>query len=280
MRISYYQIDAFTGEVFRGNPAGVCPLESWLPDDTMQNIAFENNLSETAFFVPRPDRATEVLEYDLRWFTPTVEVDLCGHATLASGYLVLNHLAPGEREVRFHTASGILSVEQGPKNAPSTAGRDTGAAGLLYMVLPARPGKSVEPPRGLADALGSEPLEAYAARDYLLIYPSAEEVMRISPDMAALKRIEGFGVIVTAPGADCDFVSRFFAPGQGIDEDPVTGSAHSTLLPYWSKRLGKRELFAKQVSRRGGELFCSDLGEQVRLGGAAALYLEGTILLP
>jgi PhzF family phenazine biosynthesis protein len=239
----------------------VCPLERWLDDATLQAIALENNLSETAFFVPEADG-----RFHLRWFTPAVEVDLCGHATLASAYVLMNHLDPGRAEVRFRSRSGELRVT-----------RD----GDLYALdFPSRPPHRVEPPRDLVDALGVEPESVWKARDYLVVYKDEQRVRAMAPDMTRLAALDAFAVIVTARGTEVDFVSRFFAPARGVDEDPVTGSAHCTLIPYWSGVLGKKSMVAHQVSPRGGELFCEDLGERVKIAGSAALFATGTIHLP
>ena len=258
LRIPVYQVDAFSSRVFSGNPAAICPLEQWLPDDQMQAIAAENNLSETAFFVRNGDG------YALRWFTPKVEVDLCGHATLASAYVILNRLAPGN-SVRFETKSGALVV--------------TRDGDLLSMDFPARPPVECAVHAQLLTALGGQPESVLGARDYLVVYGSEDDVRGLDPDMEMLKRIDRFAVIVSAPGKDVDFVSRFFAPAKGVPEDPVTGSAHTTLIPYWSKRLGKKKLHAYQVSPRGGELWCEDRGERVTMSGKAVLFMEGTITL-
>jgi PhzF family phenazine biosynthesis protein len=260
MRLPIYQVDAFAGRVFGGNPAAVVPLESWLPDATMQSIAAENNLAETAFLVPGPE------SWGLRWFTPSVEVDLCGHATLASAWVVFEHLRSEGSSVRFDTKSGRLTVRR--------------EGDLLVMDFPARPAVAIDPPAHLALALGDEPNDVLGARDLLAVFETAAQVRALKPDMAAVAGIDFFAVIVTAPGdGDCDFVSRFFAPAQGIPEDPVTGSAHCTLTPYWSKRLGKSELRAKQISSRGGELIVRDRGERVEIAGFAVPYLEGTITI-
>ena len=260
MRLPLYQIDAFAAKPFRGNPAAICPLDRWIDDGLMQAIAAENNLAETAFFV------AEGGDYRLRWFTPTVEVDLCGHATLASGWLLLNRLAPERGEIVFHTRSGPLGVRRGD-------GR------LMTMDLPSRPAQPVDPCSGLIEAMGgASPSAILAARDYLLVYDNEAQVRALKPDMAALIETDCFAVCATAPGDDGhDFVSRFFAPAQGIPEDPVTGSAHCTLAPFWAKRLGKSELKAYQASARGGELLVADRGERVELAGQCALYLEGFI---
>jgi PhzF family phenazine biosynthesis protein len=260
MRLPLYQIDAFTGELFSGNPAAVCPLERWLPDATMQAIAAENNLAETAFFVRDGDA------YALRWFTPTVEVDLCGHATLASGFVIMNFLEPEREAVSFRTAkAGTLTV--------------THDGDLLAMNFPSRPAVPTEAPAGLLDALGGEPSAVLRARDYLLVYDSAADVAALKPDFAALAAVNDcWAAIATAPGdTGTDFVSRFFAPAQGVPEDPVTGSSHCTLTPYWAERLGKKTMEARQLSRRGGALRCTQNGERVTIAGQAVLYLEGQI---
>ncbi|MGD0333834.1 MAG: PhzF family phenazine biosynthesis protein [Xanthobacteraceae bacterium] len=259
MQLPIYQVDAFADRVFRGNPAAVCPLETWLPDATMQAIAAENNLSETAFFV------REGSDYALRWFTPAVEVDLCGHATLASGYVVMRFLEPQRESVSFRTAkAGTLTV--------------TRRADMLVMDFPTRPAVPAAAPPGLFAALGGTPREVLRARDHLVVYGSAAEIAALAPDLAALAKVDCWAVIVTAPGDNgVDFVSRFFAPAQGILEDPVTGSAHCTLVPYWANRLGKTEFEARQLSRRGGALSCALDGDRVSIAGKAVLYLEGRI---
>lgn len=257
MKIPIYQVDAFTSVLFSGNPAAVCPLESWMNDRRLQAIAAENNLSETAFFVPRGS------EYELRWFTPTVEVDLCGHATLASAHIIFKNIKPSLSEVRFHTQSGLLTVER--------------ERGLLSMILPSRPGRDCTVPEGLTAGLGCEPAEVLLARDYLVVLDSEDRVRSLKPDLTRWMDLDCLGVIVTAPGRSVDFVSRFFAPKAGVDEDPVTGSAHCTLIPYWSNRLSKQSLHALQVSKRGGELFCEDLEKRVKISGHAVIYLEGFI---
>ncbi|MBV9825700.1 MAG: PhzF family phenazine biosynthesis protein [Alphaproteobacteria bacterium] len=259
--IPLYQVDAFSAGPFSGNPAAVCPLAAWLPDATMQSIAAANNLAETAFFVAEGEG------YRLRWFTPTTEVDLCGHATLASAYVVFAFLAPWRRQVTFQTQqAGPLTV--------SRAGKQ------LAMDFPARPPAPCAMSEALAAALGRPPAALLAARDYLAVYDSAAEVAALRPDFAAVAALDKFAVIVTAPGRDgIDFVSRFFAPARGIDEDPVTGSAHCTLIPYWAERLGKDRLEARQISRRGGTLSCERRGDRVTIAGRATLYLEGRITI-
>ncbi len=261
MRIPIYQIDAFADRPFAGNPAAVCPLDDWLPDEVLQGIALENNLSETAFLVRQGENG-----YRLRWFTPALEVPLCGHATLASAYLVLNRLRPGEASVAFDTLSGRLVV--------------TREGELLRMDLPANPPRPIEPPDGLVAALGRTPVEIQQASYFMAVYESEAEIAALTPNVGALGQIGPGNVIVTAPGAEVDFVSRFFAPGSGIPEDPVTGSAHCTLVPYWAARLGRDRLEARQISARGGRLVCELAGERVHLSGACAFYMEGTIELP
>jgi|SRR5271165_20093 len=259
MKIPIYQVDAFSNHTFAGNPAAVCPLNQWLPDQTLQAIAAENNLPETAFFVRSGDH------YELRWFTPAVEVDLCGHATLASGWVLFHELhEPGER-ITFQTKSGSLTVAKRGE--------------LLALNFPARPPAPVQAHPGLVEALGGKPEIVLAARDYLVVYPHASDVKTLQPDMVGLSKVDKFAVIVTAPGETCDFVSRFFAPAQGIPEDPVTGSAHCTLIPYWAKRLNKDVLHARQLSKRGGELYCQMLGDRVEIAGRSVLFLKGEISL-
>jgi PhzF family phenazine biosynthesis protein len=259
MRIPVYQIDAFTSRLFAGNPAAVCPLEDWLDDRVMQSIAAENNLSETAFFVRRGGR------FELRWFTPAVEVDLCGHATLASAFVILHHLDPSLDAAVFDTRSGELVVRRN--------------GDLLSMDFPARPPTACQAPAKLAEALGVQPAATFASRDLMAVLETEAEVRALRPNMDLLAQVESFAVIVTAPGAEADFVSRFFAPRGGVAEDPVTGSAHCTLVPYWSRRLGKSSLYARQVSARGGELWCEDRGDRVVMKGRAVRFMEGQIVL-
>jgi PhzF family phenazine biosynthesis protein len=257
MRIPVYQVDAFSRKPFAGNPAAVCPLGEWLPDELMQSIAAEKNLSETAFLVGGGGR------YRIRWFTPEVEVDLCGHATLASAWVVFNVLERGRGEVRFDSRSGELVV---------TAQDD-----LLRLDFPSRPPQPREGLDAVADALGARPTELLGARDLMAVFATEEQVRGLRPDMAKVASLPTFALIVTAPGRDCDFVSRFFAPAKGVAEDPVTGSAHCTLIPFWAARLGKKTLSARQVSARGGELVCELAGERVGIAGPAAPFLQGTI---
>jgi PhzF family phenazine biosynthesis protein len=254
--LRYFQIDAFTSELFKGNPAGVCVLENdWLPDELMQRIAFENNQAETAFVLPRGKT------FGLRWFTPAVEMDLCGHATLASAFVLFTEYKWQFARIEFLSRSGPLSVA-----------RD---GDLLELDFPSRPGEPAEAPKDLLVGLGLTPKQVLKARDWMAIYDSVEEVLAIRPQFKLLASLPGGKVIVTAPGRDADFVSRFFAPGVGVDEDPVTGSAHCTLIPYWAGRLGKNKLHARQLSARGGELYCELRGDRVGIGGRAVLYSSG-----
>lgn len=259
MKLTIYQVDAFTKEVFKGNPAAICPLEEWLDAELMQKIALENNLSETAFFVKKDDF------YEIRWFTPTYEIDLCGHATLASAYVIFEVLKLEEEVINFYShKSGKLSVEK--------------QGDVLILDFPSRPVQKCEIPEGLIEAIGKAPKEIFKARDYFLVYENEQEILEIDPDFTALLKIDAHGFIVTAKGDSSDFVSRFFAPEVGVFEDPVTGSAHCNLIPFWAERLGKNELFARQISARGGELFCELHGDRVKIGGNAVLYLRGEIL--
>lgn len=262
MRAPIFQVDAFTTRRFAGNPAAVIRLERFLPDAVLQEIAAENNLAETAFLVAQDG------DYALRWFTPAVEVPLCGHATLASAAVVMQKLEPERRQVVFHTASGALSVQR----------TDSG----YVMDFPARPTAAIPAPPGLAAALGATPLEVEAQEhNYLALLADVRTLRALSPDFAALARLERGGIIVTAKdsGQPYDFISRYFAPAKGIPEDPVTGSAHCSLVPFWARRLGKTRLNAFQASPRGGELQCRLSGERVELAGSCVFYLEGTVEL-
>lgn len=256
-RARYFHIDAFTHQLFSGNPAGVCLLDQWPDDALLQKVAAENNLSETAYLVPTKDG------YHLRWFTPAVEVDLCGHATLASAHLVFTELKTKAAVVTFETRSGNLTVRRSGE--------------LMVMDFPARPAVSAPAPAGLIEGLGRKPREILKARDYLCIFDHEDEVRSLRPRFDLLAQVDTLGVIATSSAQAADFVSRFFAPRAGINEDPVTGSAHCTLVPYWSKVLGKKELIAHQVSARGGELYCTDRGDRVLLAGYAVTYLEGQV---
>lgn len=257
MDIPIYQVDAFASEVFKGNPAAVCPLDDWLPDETLQAIAVENNLSETAYLVARGD------DYDLRWFTPAAEVDLCGHATLGSAYVIANHLKPGADSMRFHTRSGVLSVSR--------------QGDSFTLDFPALKLERLPDNPDVVAALGTAPLEIWKSMDLMAVFRNEAEIRDMKPDMAKVAALKTRGVIVTAPGETCDFVSRFFAPQSGIPEDPVTGSAHCITTPYWAKRLGKTKMNARQISKRGGELAVEVKGERILLTGRAAPYLEGRI---
>lgn len=263
MRLSIYQVDAFAERPFEGNPAAIVPLGAWLDDALMQAIAAENNLAETAFFVPEGEG------YRLRWFTPAVEVPLCGHATLASAHVLFAHLGHAAPQIHFETRSGRLTVAR--------------EGTLLAMDFPAARAEPFPEPQGLAGALGAKPILTLKTSHILALFGSAGDVAALDPDMAALKRLLmpfDAGLIATAPadrGSGLDFVSRFFAPNHGIDEDPVTGSAHCTSVPYWAKRLGRSDLVARQISRRGGTLWCSDAGERVIMRGRCADYLKGEI---
>jgi len=257
MKIPLYQVDAFTGRVFGGNPAAVCPLESWIADDLMQKIAEENNLSETAFFVKKGSG------YELRWFTPAIEIDLAGHPTLAAAYVIYNYIDTKADRIVFSSKSGELVI--------------TRKDDLICMDFPSREGMPVKDNDPLNRGLGCKPLELYKARDYLAVFNSEDEVLAMQPDFEALKKLDCLGIIVSAPGREADFVSRFFAPSAGINEDPVTGSSHTTLIPYWARRLGKDKLHAYQLSKRRGELFCRYLGARVEISGRAVTYLTGSI---
>ncbi|MGC2112590.1 MAG: PhzF family phenazine biosynthesis protein [Candidatus Korobacteraceae bacterium] len=260
MAIPYYHVDAFTDELFAGNPAGVCILPAFLADSIMQKIAAENRHSETAFVVARADG-----DFDLRWFTPTVEDDLCGHATLASAF-VLALRKHGVWPVRFHTCSGMLTVAQGQDS--------------FEMDFPARPPQACETAVDLLPALGLKSALVMKSRDYLVVVDQAEQVRALTPDIAALAKIDmGIGgAIVTAAGeGDVDYVCRLFAPWEGIDEDPATGSIHCTLAPYWAGRLGKDAFRAQQLSARGGHMQCAIDGDRVKIAGKARLYLHGTL---
>jgi PhzF family phenazine biosynthesis protein len=261
MRLPIYQIDAFTNRVFGGNPAAIVPLKSWLQDEAMQNIAAENNLSETSFYLPKGE------DFELRWFTPVAEIDLAGHPTLATAHVILNMLEPQRTQARFHTRkSGVLTV--------------TRDGDKLAMDFPSHP-PVLKPSLGdVAAALRAKPTEVLAARDGFAVFASEVDVLALKPDFPKVAALDCMGLIATAPGkpgSGTDFVSRFFAPKHDINEDPVTGSAHCTLIPYWAKRLGKVRLFARQISKRGGEIWCEHRGERVVIAGRCAYYMEGTI---
>ncbi len=255
--MNIYQVDAFTSYVFGGNPAAVCPLDEWLPHKQMQLIAMENNLSETAFFVKEDDK------YNIRWFTPEIEIDLCGHATLASAHVIFNYLGHHSDEIIFRFGGGRLSVRK--------------AGSFLSMDFPAvnyEKGKITEL---IEKSLGKKPLEVYKARDLMAVFERQDDIESLWPDFSTMLEIEHLGIIATAPGDEADFVSRFFAPRAGINEDPVTGSAHCMLIPFWADRLRKQELRAFQLSARGGELFGRHNGDRVEITGKAVTYMTGEI---
>ena len=260
--IPLYQVDAFTSRPFAGNPAAVCLYESWLSDDVMQAIAAENNLSETAFLVPEGE------DWGLRWFTPVTEVDLCGHATLAAAWVLFEDVEPEAQGFVFHTQSGALGV--------------TRAGAGLALDFPAHPPLPLaDPPPALAAGLGAQPVEVYEApHSYLAVFAAESDVAALAPDFARLREAEGRRVIATAPGDQVDFVSRFFAPAVGVDEDPVTGSAHCVLAPYWADRLGRKRLRARQISARGGDLVVEDRGRRVSIEGEAVIVVRGELFLP
>jgi PhzF family phenazine biosynthesis protein len=261
MTIPYYEVLAFTSRAFAGNPAGVCILNEWLSDELMQKIAAENNMAETAFII---DRCSF---YDIRWMTPTVEMDLCGHATLAAAHVLFQHLGrPGDIIIFQSHSGGELKVDR--------------SGDRLVLDFPSRPAEACEAPAKLAEGLRAQPREVFKGRDYLAVFEREADVAAISPEFDIVAELDANGVIVTAPGDDCDFVSRYFAPRVGVPEDPVTGSVRCALIPYWSKRLGKTKLHARQLSKRGGELFCEDRGARVGIGGTAVTYVEGTLQLP
>jgi len=257
MELTLYQIDAFTDKVFSGNPAAVCPLTEWLPDSTLQAIAMENNLSETAFYVPIKNG------FHIRWFTPVAEVDLCGHATLATAYVIHTIIGYDNDTVRFNSRSGDLFV--------------TKSGDSLSMDFPSQPGTPCPAPSLLVDGLGKTPSEVLASEDYLVAFASEDDILSMQPDFAALSKLDLRGVIITAPGKDVDFVSRFFCPRLGVDEDPVTGSAHCALTPYWAAKLGKTRLSARQLSKRTGTLECELKGDRVIITGKAVKYMEAKI---
>ena len=258
MDIPLYQIDAFASQLFKGNPAAVCPLDEWLADELMQSIAAENNLSETAFFVPEGDGS-----FRIRWFTPASEVDLCGHATLASAYVLFHILGHREEKIAFHSRSGVLAV--------------TREDDWLTLDFPAQPPGACEIPDAIRNAFSTTPAKCLQSEDLMVVFEHESDVEAAAPDFGQLMKIDSRGVIITAPANQWDFVARFFAPRYGIPEDPVTGSAYTQLVPYWASRTGKKRFRAKQVSARGGELTCELAGDRVLISGKATRYLEGTI---
>jgi PhzF family phenazine biosynthesis protein len=260
MTIPFYQVDAFTDRLFGGNPAGVCPLEQWLPDETMQKIAMENNVSETAFFIKKGEG------FHIRWFTPKVEVNLCGHATLASAHVIFTDCGYQGEIISFESRSGILNV--------------TRENDQLILDFPSNIPQRAALPNDFVQALNITPVQCFRGKDdYLLLYKSQQEIEALIPDFRKLEKVDARAVIVTAPGNNADFVSRFFAPRVGVDEDPVTGSAHTVLIPFWSEKLNKKEMKALQLSRRGGTLFCRCKGDRVDIGGKAVTFLKGEITL-
>lgn len=259
MKLNLYQIDAFAKNIFEGNPAAVCPLDKWLDDSIMQKIANENNLSETAFFV-KEDKS-----YHIRWFTPSSEVDMCGHATLASAYVLFEILKYSEKEILFNSKSGILKV---------TKNQDK-----YQMDFPITKIEKCNIPDNLINAFTIKPIECYKSMDYILVFENEEDIINAIPNLELLKNIDTRGVIITAKSQKYDFVNRMFAPKYGIDEDPVTGSAFTQLIPYWNKKLNKNTFIAKQVSQRGGEVFCTLQNNRVQISGYGKKYLEAIIEL-
>ncbi len=262
MNLQIFQVDAFTKATFAGNPAAVCPLKEWLDDETMQKIAAENNLAETAFFVPKDDH------YEIRWFTPVAEVNLCGHATLGSAFVIFNCLHLEDQFIRFVSPrSGELAVEK--------------QGDVLVLDFPRYGVNEIEIDKNLVAAVGKKPLQTWETQGnmVMMLFENESDVAGIKPDFSALSNIEFDGIIVTAKGDSADFVSRMFAPRLGIPEDPVTGAIHCSLIPFWAERLGKETLYARQISKRGGELFCALANDRVKIGGNAALYLKGEIFI-
>jgi PhzF family phenazine biosynthesis protein len=258
--MKYFIVDAFAEELFKGNQAGICVLDKWIDDNLMQNIAFENNLAETAFIVKTNNG------YDLRWFTPDVEIDLCGHATLASAYILMNFFKEKLNTIPFYTKSGVLTV--------------TKKDDLFEMDFPSRIPQKIEVNRIVQESINAPIIETYMSRDMLILLETEEQIKKLEVDIQKIKKvIECFAFIITAPSSNkgYDFVSRFFAPNAGINEDPVTGSSHSTLIPFWAERLNKNKLIAKQLSKRGGTLYCENNGNRVKISGKVKLYLEGEI---
>ena len=256
-KLTIYQIDAFANKTFEGNPAAICPLKEWLDDDVLLSIAEENNLSETAYFIETENG------FHIRWFTPTTEVDLCGHATLAAAFVVFNELGYKKNSISFDSKSGILNVKKDND--------------LLIMDFPAQPPTVCELPENIKQAFNAEPIECLKSEDYIVVFDDENDVLAAAPKLDSLNNIDLRGVVITAKSENYDFVSRFFAPKYGIDEDPVTGSAHTQLIPYWAEKLDKNKLHTKQVSKRGGELFCELLDKRVSIAGYAVKYMQGEI---
>ncbi|MBC8112226.1 MAG: PhzF family phenazine biosynthesis protein [Verrucomicrobia bacterium] len=261
MEIPFFHVDAFTDKIFAGNPAGVCPLDNWLDDTILLNIASENNLAETAFFVKTGE------DFHLRWFTPEIEMDLCGHATLATAHVIFNYSGYSSDKIIFHSQSGDLTVSRNQHQ--------------LTLNFPARMPVKADLPDVILQGIGVKPEEVYLSRDYVLVYKTEEEIRHIKPNQAILNTInlDPGGIIVTAKGKTVDFVSRFFTPQASIFEDPVTGSAHCSLVPFWAERLEKKQLKALQLSKRQGELTCEYLGNRVLIGGECITYSEGKIII-
>jgi len=270
MKLTLFQVDAFADKLFSGNPAAVIPLKKWIPDELMQQLAMENNLAETVFFVPSssPNGGSRegAADFDIRWFTPTLEINLCGHATLAAAYVIFEILKAKKKKVVFDSKSGLLTV--------------TKKKGLLEMNFPSWPPERIaEYPERLLASLGNPEIAGvYKNREYLVELMNEDAVRKCDPDFSLMKKVDRM-VIITAPGKEVDFVSRFFAPNSGIDEDPVTGSAHSQLIPFWSDKLGKKKMMAKQLSQRGGTIYCEQKGERVIMGGHCVFYMKGEISL-
>lgn len=260
MELTIYQADAFASTIFEGNPAAVIPLKNWLPDEIMQNIASENNLSETAFFIPENDH------FHIRWFTPLSEVNLCGHATLATAHVLYNHLNFNRKEIQFQSKSGILKVTQINE--------------LIFLNFPVSDLTEVDIPALLKDAFNFQPQKCFLGReDFMLIFENEEEIQNLVPDFHQLSKTKSRGIIATSKSEKFDFVSRFFAPAVGINEDPVTGSAHTMLIPYWANSLEKNSLIARQISKRGGVLHCKNYDKRIEIGGKAVTYLIGKIFI-
>jgi PhzF family phenazine biosynthesis protein len=261
MKLTLYQVDAFTDKLFAGNPAAVIPLKKWIPDELMQKLAMENNLAETAFIIPSKNKKAD---FDIRWFTPALEINLCGHATLASAYVVFEILKSKKKKVLFDSKSGLLTVTKKKE--------------LLEMDFPSWPPERItEYPDALLASLGNPEIAGvYKNREYMVELINEEAVKRCNPDFSLMRKVDRM-IIITAPGKEVDFVSRFFAPNSGIDEDPVTGSAHSQLIPFWSNKLGKKKMIAKQLSQRGGTVYCEQKGERVIMGGGCVFYMKGEI---
>lgn len=260
MKLTIYQVDAFAEKVFEGNPAAVVPLEDWLLDEVMQNIALENNLSETAFFIPAENG------YKIRWFTPLAEVDLCGHATLAASHVLFQHMNYERNEIQFESRSGILKVSK--------------EEDLMVMNFPSSKVEAKYIPPVLKTAFNVHPVKCYVGReDLLLVFNSEKDILKLKPDFMSIAGATKRGIICTARSDEYDFVSRFFAPSVGIDEDPVTGSAHTMLIPYWARQLKKTNMVARQLSKRGGILYCKYLDDRVEIGGKAVTFMQGEITI-